>query len=863
MELKWFIRLLIFIVCFIQSADTSAQITTLSNQAQVNAFAGTKKVNGSLLVRGDDITDLSALKNLDTITHNLFIEYNRKLKVLNGLDSLVFIGGSLFIDSNTELDSIGSLERLNMVKGLLVLRHNASLRECCGVYPLLAGLEGRRLWGGALISGNKGCRSEKELRENCDADTDNDGVDDSNDACPNDPNKVNPGICGCGVADQDSDNDGTPDCNDKCPNDPNKTAPGSCGCGRHETDSDNDGVADCIDECPSNPAITKAGICGCLNPRILDIKVENIGNCSDNGTPSAADDTYPVDVTILFEGAPNTGRLLVTGGTTTSINFATGNTEKSVTLLRQPFRADGKLIEVIATFEGNPRCTKRRVFGIFGKKSCSSGACEPPTSINIDAESIEGSVQMTWTDLGIGTEYEVDYKPVGTTNWATKAAKTNQLIIGDLADFTTYDYRIRSVCDGQKFSAYKTGQFTSGGKVCKLIRAQVQNINCQDNETPDDLSDDYFTFDLFVEGSNVGANYQVSSVQGMSFGTYGQLSTFRTADSTLGQGDISISITDTVDTNCQISATVTDPGVCSNDCSIQYVTLDTLYKCYDRGSRWNTKDDFFTADVTVYFTNAPALGELILTGDVRGKVETANLQNTSSYTFQKRRIPTSGKEVDFTASFTNGLDCEYTTTLKGLLLERDQVCQKQCQIMGVQVANVQCVDNGTVDKNDDYLTFEVVATGINLGDTYQMSNVAGNSTGTYNQPAFFRTNSGEAGTSISFTLTDNQSPDCQYTVSLANACGGQSKIGALLANPFDAKSSELKLYPNPARAEIFLDYENITSATTIEIFDLLGQRVIQQVLTNNRINISDLDRGLYHLVVRTGTEVSTQKFVKE
>ena len=37
------------------------------------------------------------------------------------------------------------------------------------------------------------------------------------DNCPNDPNKVDPGICGCGVADTDSDLDGTPDCNEEQP----------------------------------------------------------------------------------------------------------------------------------------------------------------------------------------------------------------------------------------------------------------------------------------------------------------------------------------------------------------------------------------------------------------------------------------------------------------------------------------------------------------------------------------------------------------------------------------------------------------------------------------------------------------------
>ncbi|MFQ5424128.1 MAG: endonuclease I family protein [Phycisphaerae bacterium] len=64
------------------------------------------------------------------------------------------------------------------------------------------------------------------------------------DACPNDPLKTDPGICGCGVPDTDTDGDGTPDCNDLCPNDPNKIAPGSCGCGMPETPADGDMNAD-------------------------------------------------------------------------------------------------------------------------------------------------------------------------------------------------------------------------------------------------------------------------------------------------------------------------------------------------------------------------------------------------------------------------------------------------------------------------------------------------------------------------------------------------------------------------------------------------------------------------------------------
>jgi hypothetical protein len=52
--------------------------------------------------------------------------------------------------------------------------------------------------------------------------------------CPSDPNKTEPGICGCGISDTDTDEDGTVDCNDKCPDDPDKTEPGNNGCGISE-----------------------------------------------------------------------------------------------------------------------------------------------------------------------------------------------------------------------------------------------------------------------------------------------------------------------------------------------------------------------------------------------------------------------------------------------------------------------------------------------------------------------------------------------------------------------------------------------------------------------------------------------------
>ncbi|MFH1726056.1 MAG: PKD domain-containing protein, partial [Elusimicrobiota bacterium] len=92
------------------------------------------------------------------------------------------------------------------------------------------------------------------------------------DFCPADPDKAEPGLCGCGVPDADSDGDGTPDCDDQCPDDPAKTEAGACGCGAVD-DADGDGVFACgasPDDCPA-----------AANPDQADFDADGIGDVCD------------------------------------------------------------------------------------------------------------------------------------------------------------------------------------------------------------------------------------------------------------------------------------------------------------------------------------------------------------------------------------------------------------------------------------------------------------------------------------------------------------------------------------------------------------------------------------------------------
>jgi probable HAF family extracellular repeat protein len=68
-----------------------------------------------------------------------------------------------------------------------------------------------------LLSGTSSDCNADGVPDECQCDADGDGMIDACDGCPQDPNKVFPGACGCGVDDMDADEDGIADCDDLCP----------------------------------------------------------------------------------------------------------------------------------------------------------------------------------------------------------------------------------------------------------------------------------------------------------------------------------------------------------------------------------------------------------------------------------------------------------------------------------------------------------------------------------------------------------------------------------------------------------------------------------------------------------------------
>ncbi|RAJ97401.1 putative secreted protein (Por secretion system target) [Larkinella arboricola] len=111
----------------------------LVSQADVNQFPpGCSNLPGGLLIRGDDIVDLSPLSNLQTIGGFLEIGYNGNLGSLTGLDNLTAVVGYLSIYFNNHLNSISALSQLTSISGDLNIVYNPLLVSLTGLDNLTA-----------------------------------------------------------------------------------------------------------------------------------------------------------------------------------------------------------------------------------------------------------------------------------------------------------------------------------------------------------------------------------------------------------------------------------------------------------------------------------------------------------------------------------------------------------------------------------------------------------------------------------------------------------------------------------------------------------------------------------------------------
>lgn len=114
-------------------------------------------------------------------------------------------------------------------------------------------------------------------------DSDNDGVRDDADDCPNTAADADVDADGCAANQRDTDNDGVNDDADDCPGTAANSNVDANGCANGQLDDDNDGVINDDDDCASTPANTTVDAQGCpiSDPGDPDADGDGVGDSID------------------------------------------------------------------------------------------------------------------------------------------------------------------------------------------------------------------------------------------------------------------------------------------------------------------------------------------------------------------------------------------------------------------------------------------------------------------------------------------------------------------------------------------------------------------------------------------------------
>lgn len=100
-------------------------------------------------------------------------------------------------------------------------------------------------------------------------------------------------------------------------------------------------------------------------------------------------------------------------------------------------------------------------------------------------------------------------------------------------------------------------------------------------------------------------------------------------------------------------------------CSITDIALSNSGSCNDNGTASDASDDYYTADVTVTYSNAPASGTIDLTGTGVVGGTTSVAVGTSPQTITGVQLAANGADVEIIATFSAETTCNYTETVLG------------------------------------------------------------------------------------------------------------------------------------------------------------------------------------------------------
>ena len=264
-------------------------------------------------------------------------------------------------------------------------------------------------------------------------------------------------------------------------------------------------------------------------------------------------------------------------------------------------------------------------------------------------------------------------------------------------------------------------------------------------------------------------------------------------------------------------------------------------------------------------------------------LEITNLQGTSSLTKQNSFIITSSSLPTYCevtslnslgnygtgvtrVSFNNLSNITSTSNVSPIV--RDFRCSKNTQI------NVDISYDLTVDYNA-------------INDYSQRATVwiDWDNNGTFDSDEKVLDDNVDSGNAGSYSATISVTPPTDVVTGIpltmrvisvtrdsGNSCGEglikrADEYGVLVNATLNTKTvntSQLKLFPNPVQDELTLTLQNNAPLSAYEIYDISGKKVMTSTLNpSNRIQVSELSKGMYFMKIKAGNLEMIGKFIKK
>ena len=115
------------------------------NNFQIN-YPNCTKIDGRVIISGDNVQNLDGLSALNSIGGYLTIGFTRSLTNIEGLGNITSLGGSLKIENTYALQNLTGFNNLTSIGGSLTIQYNDVLTS-------LTGIEGLTSVGGNLTIG--------------------------------------------------------------------------------------------------------------------------------------------------------------------------------------------------------------------------------------------------------------------------------------------------------------------------------------------------------------------------------------------------------------------------------------------------------------------------------------------------------------------------------------------------------------------------------------------------------------------------------------------------------------------------------------------------------------------------------------